>query len=188
MTAGNQKTQVYQNIVTGVALLLLSCIFHTDIFPQESRSKTVFSFKNSGASNGILESQRNLDASIVLKNIPRGMFLDGDINDEKPIEWEPNVSCTFRYSRTPGNRELANYPNVSSPTSTGKLTLNPWNEGMRTGIYYCILVSEENSADTSVEFKVIVQASVTAVMKGPLGSINLQQGTLLFQHLHLLVL
>ncbi|MFQ5674270.1 MAG: carboxypeptidase-like regulatory domain-containing protein [bacterium] len=129
----------------------------------------------------LLQSPLNLNASIILKDVPSRLFLAGDFDDESDIVWQPAVPCILKYSKTPGNRHPANYPNVLNATGTGQLRLNPASEGMDTGIYYCILVSELDPTDTSVEFKVIVQANVTPVMKSPLGRINLQGGAPLFR-------
>ena len=111
MTKSNPKIHLLKITTRGIALLLMFYI-PSKSFPQELRSKAVFPFIKTDVNTGLLKSKANLDASIVLKNIPRGMFIDGDRDDEKQIEWEPNVSCAFRYSRTPGNRKLANYTNV----------------------------------------------------------------------------
>ncbi|MFQ5650982.1 MAG: carboxypeptidase regulatory-like domain-containing protein [bacterium] len=131
---------------------------------------------------GLLSSKSNLDADIVLRKVRRGMFLDGDEGDERRVEWEPPIPCFLRYDTKPGNRDLENnYPHTITATGAGSLLLNPFKEGMRTGVYYCILVSQDDPDRSSVEFKVIVEASSSARMIKPSGATILQQGTPVFE-------
>lgn len=132
---------------------------------------------------GLLQSKANLDAEIVLTQVHDGMFLDGDEDDAEQVAWEPaDLRCGLRYGVKPGNRDLENnYPQTATVTGTGSFMLKPFQEGMRTGVYYCILVAEDDPGKTSVEFKVIVEASSAARAISPLGNIRLQQGAPLFQ-------
>jgi len=164
-------------LIAAVALLLVSS---ARIFAQEKKL-TVFKFKPPVLNSEILSSPQNRDASIVLTKVPRGMFIDGDTKDIKEITWTPNAPCILRYSTRPGNRVVENYPNRFNADGAGRLVINPGQEGVRTGIYYCMLVSKTDPTVTSVEFTIIVQASTSPIAKAPLGAVNLQQGTPLFQ-------
>ncbi len=150
------------------------------IFTQE-KNPVIFKLPSPQINTEILGSRENLDAEIVLTKVPRGMFLDGDTKDISDLEWTPNVPCILRYATRPGNRVVENYPNRFQAEGAGKIALNPAQEGIRTGFYYCILVSKNDPAATSVEFTIIVQANASPIAKAPLGSINLQQGTPIFQ-------
>lgn len=168
------------SIVQLFALALLLLTFSSPVFTQEQKP-TVFKFKPPVVNAEILSSSQNLDASIVLTKVPRGMFIDGDTQDFKEVTWTPNEPCILRYSTRPGNRVVENYANRFNAEGTGRLVLNAANEGMRTGSYYCILVSKTDPTVTSVEFTIIVQANASPIAKAPLGAVNLQQGTPLFQ-------
>lgn len=178
---GNQKLQPYQVAISLNVFILMLWVTPNLCFSQNHPQKTHFSFTKADINLGLLYSQRNLGASIVLKDVPSSLFLAGDTDEQSLIKWEPNIPCTFKYSKKPGNRQSANYPNTINESGVGKLTLNPAKEGIGPGIYYCILVSELDEEETSVEFKIVVQANVTPVMTGPLGRINLQQGAPLFR-------
>lgn len=132
---------------------------------------------------GLTQNLHNQNADIILKNVPDGLFLDGDEKDDEVIVWEPsNKSCGLRYGTRPGNRDLVNfYPNTIRATGTGSLILNPFQEGLTVGVYYCILVVEDDPTQTSVEFKIIVQAKSTPIPRSPLGTISLNQGAPLFR-------
>ncbi len=157
-------------IIFGLFVFLLS-----DSSFQQELNKSYFRINKARINSDLLISKQNQDAALVLKKIPRGMFLNNDSSDEKIIEWDPPAPCTFRYSTRPGSRNLNNYPNTINASGAGQLTLNPYTEGMGTGIYYAILVSESDPSQTSVEFKVIVQADKAAIPQGPKGLINLQK-------------
>lgn len=163
--------------VTVAAILLLAS--GPPLFSQQK--KTFFKLSPPNLNAEILSSRENLEASIVLTKVPRGMFLDGDIQDKKEIEWTPNTPCVLRYSTRPGNRVVENYPSQFAAEGEGKIVLNPAQDGVRTGVYYCLLVAKDDPTQTSVEFTIIVQANASPIAKAPLGSVNLQAGTPLFQ-------
>ncbi|RMF57612.1 MAG: carboxypeptidase regulatory-like domain-containing protein, partial [Calditrichaeota bacterium] len=162
------------------ACLAALLLFSSPAYQQE-KGRGKLHFSKPLLNENILRSKQNLDASIVLTKVPRDLFIDGDTKTERDIEWTPsNVTCVLRYGTRPGDRDLANYPFTLNATGTGRLTLNPGKENLRTGVYYCILVAENDSSLTSVEFKVIVQANAVAVARSPLGKVDLQQGPPLF--------
>ena len=149
---------------------------------SQQEKRTVFKFEPPAVNAEVLGSRQNLDASILLTKLPRGMFLDGDTGDIKEVAWTPNdVACVVRYGPRPGNRDVSKYPNRFSAEGSGTIRLNPAQDGVRTGHYYCILVAKDDPAITSVEFTVIVQANASPIARAPLGNVNLQQGTPLFQ-------
>ncbi|MFQ6116191.1 MAG: hypothetical protein ACE5NG_19180, partial [bacterium] len=174
------KFLVPQRLTSGFILLFL-LFLDVDIALQQEIKNFNLKLNTPKINVNLLESKENLDASITLTQVRRGFFLDGDENDPFDIKWEPKIPCTMRYSTAPGSRVLSNYPNILQARGTGRLTLNPAKEGMRTGVYYCILVSDENPNDTSVEFTVIVQADAVPVAQKPPGHVDLRQGTPLFQ-------
>ncbi|MFQ5602978.1 MAG: carboxypeptidase regulatory-like domain-containing protein [bacterium] len=142
--------------------------------PQEGKIKR-FDLTKPQINAELLNSRLNLDASITLTDVPGGLFMNGDATDEKDIAWEPDLECTIRYGRKPGNRNLENYPVTVNIKGKGKLVLNPHAHGMGTGIYYCILTGVDDPTLTSVEFKVIVQAEKAPIPNQPKGVINLQK-------------
>ncbi len=164
--------------------LVAGCIFtlltSLPVIAQDF-NKPPFRFPQKNLNVAVLESQENLDAAIVLTALPRGFFLDGDIKDHFLIKWQPQIPATLRYSTIPGGGILANYPNEIKAHGSGQLLLNPAKEGLRTGIYYCILVSDENPEATSVEFIIVVQANAVPVIISPVGTVNLQDGPPLFR-------
>ena len=98
------------------------------------------------------------------------------------VEWEPKIPCTLRYTTKPGSRLLENYSNTFVARGGGELLLNPAKEGLPTGIYYCMLVSDGDSTVTSVEFIVIVQANAVPNTLSPQnGALDLSQGVPLFE-------
>ncbi len=163
-----------------VGLLLFMYAGH--LSGQSAKRLNHFRLEPPAINDGLLASPANRDADIVLTKVPGGMLLDGDPEDEELIEWQEKISCVLRFDTKPGNRDLAdNYPDTAEAQGKGSLSLNPFNEGMRTGFYYCILVSEEDSSRTSVEFKVIVEANAAPRTLSPRGAISLQQGAPLFE-------
>lgn len=148
-------------------------------FPQRIRP-THFELNKPRTNSDLINDQQNLDATIVLRRVPHGLFLEGDESDTSLVKWEPAMPVSFRYGTKPGSRDLSNYPNTLDSTGTEQLVLNPAMEGMGTGIYYCILVSDEDPTLTSVEFRIIVQAHAVPIAKSPLGTINVDQGPPLF--------
>jgi len=174
-----------RNTVTRAAiclLLLLCTLIPLSVSGQPAPHRS-FKLTPAAINSELLASKENRDASIVLTDVPRGLFLEGNEKKAKPIAWEPSdLTCILRYDTAPGNRDIDNnYPNTISASGTGSLILNPPLEGMGAGVYYCILVAESDSALTSVEFKVIVQANKSPVVVAPVGTISLQQGTPLFR-------
>jgi len=155
-------------------------LFRADISLQQIVKKSHFKIQHPRINIDILDSKQNLDASITLTKVRRGFFLDRDETDEWEIKWEPRITCTFRYSTAPGSRILANYPKAIEAKGSGSLILNPAKEGMGTGVYYCMLVSDDDPNKTSVEFLVIVQADAVPIANSPIGNIDLQQGPPLF--------
>jgi protocatechuate 3,4-dioxygenase beta subunit len=162
------------------AATFLILILPADAHLQDKRL-IHFQFNPPETNSGLLTSQENLAASIVLKRVPRGMFLDGDTKKQLPIAWEPKINCALRYTTTPGNRVVSNYTSTLTARGSGQLILNPGKEGIGAGTYFCILVSDDDPTVTSVEFTFIVQANKVPIARNPLGTINLQQGTPLFQ-------
>lgn len=163
-------------------VILNICLFlEVNISFQQEIKTSHFKLNTPRINVDLLESKENLNASITLTKVRRGFFLDGDASDEWEIRWEPDIPCTFRYNTMPSSRILSNYPNTIQARGSGSLILNPAKEGIRTGVYYCILVSDDNPSVTSVEFTVIVQADAVPIAISPLGNINLQQGTPLFR-------
>jgi hypothetical protein len=158
-------------------LLLTSTL----VFSQHQKARNFFKFKSPQINADILGSLQNLDATLVLTRVPRGMFLEGDDQDASEVRWTPDVPCVLRYSTRPSNRVLENYPNQFDAEGAGRIVINPAAEGVGAGTFYCILVSKDDPTVTSVEFTIIVQADSSPIAKAPLGTVNLQQGTPLFQ-------
>jgi len=165
-----------KSLALQVALLLL----RTGLAPAQQPGDA---FRPAHVNAGILASARNQNASIVLTTVPDRLFLNGDATDAEVVAWQPSdLTCELRYDTAPGNRDLQNnYPNRISAMGTGSLILNPGAEGMSTGVYYCILVSDEDDSVTSVEFNVVVQANLTPTTVSPQGTVTLNQGAPLFR-------
>lgn len=160
-------------------VLSLLCI--EGLLAQDIRKRS-FRFRTPNINADVLESPANLNAAITLTKVRRGFFTDGKQGDGRPIAWEPaDLTCAMRYSRKPGQRIVAKYPNVTEASGTGSFKLNPTAEGMRTGVYYCILVAEDDTTQTSVEFKVVVQANVVPNAIEPVGRISIETGPPLFR-------
>ncbi len=163
--------------LASACFLLCPCL----IFGQSAITPKV-KIGGTGINPGLVASAANQDAALVLTKVPRELFLAGDVTSEKQIQWQPQTVAELRYDTVPGNRDLANhYPNTMQATGAGTLTLNPFNEGIAAGLYYCILVSRTDSTATSVEFRIIVEASSTPIVASPVGNISLQQGAPLFR-------
>ncbi|MFQ5707431.1 MAG: carboxypeptidase regulatory-like domain-containing protein [bacterium] len=128
-----------------------------------------------------MESPENLSAGITLTKVRRGFFLNDDPKDVFAITWEPKIPCTLFYGTSPGSRILSNYPNKFNARGSGKLPMNPAKEGISTGIYYCMLVSDNDPNLTSVEFKLLVQADVAPSTQAPRGMVNVDDGPPLFR-------
>jgi hypothetical protein len=139
-----------------------------------------FKFGAPNLNREILTSQLNLQAALTLTKAPRGMFIDGDDQEERSIEWSPEIPATLRYATKPGSRQLDRYPNITTSEGTGELRLNPTAQGMRTGVYYCILVADDDPTMTSVEFKVIVQANAVPLPNSPSEGATVSESTPLF--------
>lgn len=137
-------------------------------------------FKKPTVNVGTTNDPRNQAARIILTKVPRGLFLDGDETDFSIITWQPDIPARLKFSTIPGNRDINNYPNTLEARGSGQLTLNPALENIGTGIYYCILVAENDPDMTSVEFRVIVQANSVPITRSPRGNININSGPPLF--------
>ncbi|MCG8608836.1 carboxypeptidase regulatory-like domain-containing protein [bacterium] len=166
----------------GRILLFAGCTL-TTLFGQamaQELSRNHFRFATPNINQETLTSELNRQAALTLTKVPRGMFLDGDDQEERLIEWAPIIPATLRYATKPGSRELDRYPNTLTARGTGKLRLNAAVEGMRTGVYYCILVADDDPTMTSVEFKVIVQANAVPLPNNPTEGATVSESTPLF--------
>ncbi|MDZ7261362.1 MAG: carboxypeptidase-like regulatory domain-containing protein, partial [candidate division KSB1 bacterium] len=113
---------------------------------------------------GFLKSTRNLQANLVLTEVPLGLV---GLQDRVTIKWTPAVSGVFRYSMVPGGGNPANYP---SALSSEKLLVNTngeiqfRGEKLPAGVHYCIITS---GSDHSAEFIVIRESEISPRMISP---------------------
>ncbi len=149
-----------------------------------AQGQTYFRFNEKAEVNsGLVHLPRNQKADIVLTSVPQGLFLEGDNKKNRFVSWQPtDLRCVLRYDTAPGNRDVQNnYPHSFGATGRGSLRVNAGDEALSAGVYYCILVAENDPALTSIEFRIIVQSNASAIPVSPLGTVSLQQGAPLFR-------
>ncbi len=73
--------------------------------------------------------------------------------EDVTVTWVEPLLCHMRYGQVPGS-----YPHSTTATGVQSLSFRPLDEGMTSGIYYCVIERVSTRIETSEEFVLIVES------------------------------
>lgn len=114
---------------------------------------------------GLINTQANQDADLVLSEVPRNM---SDASDEISIRWTPNnISGTLRYSTSYNGEEPNGYQNVvEDPIASSPGLFRFRGRSLPVGYFYCIIDGGESGY--SLVFNIIRVADSAPSMIAPI--------------------
>ncbi|HID11406.1 MAG TPA: carboxypeptidase regulatory-like domain-containing protein, partial [Candidatus Latescibacteria bacterium] len=118
----------------------------------------------SSVNAGLLKSQANLSAGLMLTEVPLGLVA---VSDTVSVRWEPQVEGTLRYGPAPGGAEPEAYPfGIPDTALAGREPglLRIPGAALPAGVFYCVVQSVDLH---SVEFVFIREAETSPRMIAP---------------------
>jgi hypothetical protein len=137
---------------------------------------------------GLIESELNAIAPITLTRIPTKFYTNRDSSSSGTvtIEWlQADKYGDLYYSRFPNVARAVNKNSIQDNANNDRsIHFNVGQEGITTGVYYCVIADRNNPDSTSIEFNLVIEHHLSPSNFTPTGEALSSDGYMQWQASH----